>query len=231
MFLLRMICWLIFCLNADCKALPNARESPGKKRRVKRKKEFEGKRVLALDCEMVEVLKGTISTPSGSKEIRVSALARCSIVDWEGNTLMDVFVKPTNRIVDYRTEVSGIRPEDIARGAHPIRVRKRVAKMLKGAVVVGHSVQADFRVLGLRPDLIPCTVRDSASCLFLREESGLDMTRAPSLKQLLKSLLGKTIQTGEHSSVQDALACMELYKTYREAWEEEVGKPRPAKKK
>jgi hypothetical protein len=61
------------------------------------KSRFESKKVLALDCEMVEVLKGSICTASGPQELRSSALARCSIVDWDGNTLLDLYVKPNHK--------------------------------------------------------------------------------------------------------------------------------------
>ena len=40
-------------------------------------------------------------------------LARVSIVNYFGNVLFDVFVSPTQRVTDFRTKYSGIRPADI----------------------------------------------------------------------------------------------------------------------
>lgn len=60
--------------------------------------------VVALDCEMVGVGSG------GGR----SALARVCIVNDHGNVLLDSFVKPKERVTDYRTAVSGVRPSDLA---------------------------------------------------------------------------------------------------------------------
>merc|ERR1719171_3412309 len=54
---------------------------------------------VALDCEMV----GT--GPDGTDSI----LARVSITDEAGSVLLDAFVKPTAKVVDLRTNVTGIR--------------------------------------------------------------------------------------------------------------------------
>jgi RNA exonuclease 4 len=64
-----------------------------------------------MDCEMVGV---------GSRTIR-NALARVSIVDYDGNILLDQFVKPVEKVVDYRTEITGIRPEHLEKGKYSMR--------------------------------------------------------------------------------------------------------------
>lgn len=61
---------------------------------------------LAIDCEMVGV------GPEGSE----STLARVSIVNYHGTTVMDKFVRPRERVTDYRTWVSGVREEDLRNG-------------------------------------------------------------------------------------------------------------------
>lgn len=53
---------------------------------------------VAIDCEMV----GT--GPQG----RLSELARCSVVGYEGDVIYDKYVRPELPIVDYRTRWSGI---------------------------------------------------------------------------------------------------------------------------
>lgn len=63
-------------------------------------------RVVAIDCEMVGV------GPDGEDSI----LARVSLVNQFGKCIYDKYVKPTERVTDYRTAVSGIRPQDIKNG-------------------------------------------------------------------------------------------------------------------
>jgi RNA exonuclease 4 len=51
--------------------------------------------------------------PTGKK----NAIARVSIVNYDGNLLFDTFVMPGERVTDWRTKYSGIRPADV-RGPH-----------------------------------------------------------------------------------------------------------------
>ncbi|XP_047556784.1 RNA exonuclease 4 isoform X1 [Lutra lutra] len=64
-------------------------------------------RALAMDCEMVGV------GPKGEESIA----ARVSIVNQYGKCVYDKYVKPTQPVTDYRTAVSGIRPESLKQGA------------------------------------------------------------------------------------------------------------------
>ncbi|GCB70180.1 hypothetical protein scyTo_0012562 [Scyliorhinus torazame] len=59
---------------------------------------------VAIDCEMV----GT--GPCG----RVNEVARCSIVNYQGDVIYDKYVKPGHPITDYRTRWSGIRKQHMA---------------------------------------------------------------------------------------------------------------------
>lgn len=61
---------------------------------------------MAIDCEMVGV----------GHDGEDSILARVSLVNQFGKCIYDKFVKPTERVTDYRTAVSGIRPADIKDG-------------------------------------------------------------------------------------------------------------------
>ena len=47
-----------------------------------------------------------------------SSLARVSVVDYHGAVLLDEMVKQRERVVDYRTEWSGIRPGDLVNGEY-----------------------------------------------------------------------------------------------------------------
>jgi RNA exonuclease 4 len=56
---------------------------------------------VALDCEMVGVEGGE------------SMLARVVIVNYYGNVIYDKFVQPQEKVVDFRTQWSGIRWRDL----------------------------------------------------------------------------------------------------------------------
>ena len=74
-----------------------------------------------------------------------SILARISIVNHFGHCVYDKYVKPTEKVTDYRTKVSGIRPEDVKNGEEFKKVQKEVSDMMLGRVLVGHSIKHDLK--------------------------------------------------------------------------------------
>ncbi|KAI0629076.1 ribonuclease H-like domain-containing protein [Trametes polyzona] len=171
---------------------PPAHQQPGK--------------YLALDCEMVGVgIDGT-----------ESALARVSLVNFHGAVLLDAFVRPRERVVDYRTQFSGIRPSDMVHAKPFEEVQKQVADLLKDRILVGHAVHNDLKALLLshpRPQ-----TRDTQQ-LFHKHK--LVRGRRPALRNLVQQELGLTIQSGEHSSVTDARATMALFRLHRKQLEKD----------
>lgn len=67
--------------------------------------EFEKSKYVGLDCEMVGI------GSNGKK----SVLARCCVVDFNGNKLYDEFVRPKSFVTDFRTQWSGVRSKDLRR--------------------------------------------------------------------------------------------------------------------
>ena len=59
-----------------------------------------------MDCEMVGI----------GDDGKESMLARVSVVNQYGCCIYDKFVKPTERVTDYRTKVSGVRRADLLNG-------------------------------------------------------------------------------------------------------------------
>ncbi|XP_072287291.1 RNA exonuclease 4 [Pyxicephalus adspersus] len=166
---------------------------------------FEGlTKTVAMDCEMVGV--GT----DGEESI----VARVSIVNQFGKCIYDKYIKPTERVTDYRTEVSGIRPGDIRNGEDFKVVQKEVAEILKGRILVGHAVHNDLKILFL--DHPKKAIRDTQKYKPFRREV---KSGRPSLKLLCDKILNVKVQTGEHSSVQDAQAAMRLYTMEKKNWE------------
>ncbi|NXD88860.1 I20L2 protein, partial [Halcyon senegalensis] len=170
---------------------PKPAPADGEKAKTKRKTPGVPPRptkLVAIDCEMV----GT--GPGG----RTSALARCSIVGYAGDVLYDRYVRPAAPVVDYRTRWSGIRRRHM-RDAVPFdRARREILRLLRGRVVVGHSVHNDFRALGyFHPKEL---TRDTAQIPLLNRKGGFPENVAISLKRLTKKLLHRDIQVSSSSS-------------------------------
>ncbi|KAM4524293.1 RNA exonuclease 4 [Odontesthes bonariensis] len=173
-----------------------------------KEKAFDGlTRIVAIDCEMVGV------GPDGEDSI----LARVSIVNQFGKCIYDKYVRPTEKVTDYRTAVSGIRPEDIKEGEDVPTVQREVAEILQGRVVVGHAIHNDLKILLL--DHPKKKIRDTQKYKPFRRIVG---SARPSLKVLCREILNVKVQQGEHSSVQDAQATMRLYTLVKKQWEAEI---------
>ena len=118
-----------------------------------------------------------------------SILARASIVNQFGHCVYDKFVKPTDKVTDYRTKVSGIRPQDIKDGEDFKKVQKEISDMLTGRILVGHSIKHDLKVLFL--DHPRKMIRDTSSYKPFRASVG---GRTPGLKKLTATMLGVSVQ-------------------------------------
>lgn len=161
-----------------------------------------------LDCEMV-------GTGANGKR---SVLARACVVDFKGAILYDAFVKVDERVTDFRTQFSGVRPRDL-KSKDAVSFKEcvtEVARLLKGKILVGHALRNDLKVLMLshpRHD-----IRDTATYRpFMRYVQG--KFRPRKLKDLAKEHLGLEIQGGEHTPDEDAGAAMALYCAKRREWE------------
>ncbi|KAI0058423.1 ribonuclease H-like protein [Artomyces pyxidatus] len=177
---------------------------------------------VAIDCEMVGV------GPAGSE----SSLARVSVVNYCGAVLLDVFVRQKERVTDWRTQWSGVRERDMVNGAcslycpaerfaeaHCIAisfedVQEKVAVILKDRVLIGHAIHNDLTVLMLSHSR--AHIRDTQ---HLAHKHGQSRAPRPALRNLVRDMLGVSIQEGEHSSVIDARATMAVYRLHRKQWE------------
>ncbi|KAI0827861.1 ribonuclease H-like domain-containing protein [Trametes gibbosa] len=169
---------------------------------------------LAVDCEMVGV------GIDGAE----SVLARVSLVNFHGAVLLDLFVRPRERVVDYRTQFSGIRPSDLVHAKSFAEAQKEVADLVKGRILVGHAVHNDLKALLLSH---PRAFTRDTQQLFFKHK--LVRGRRPALRNLVQQELGLTIQSGEHSSVTDARATMALFRLHRKVFEKDLRTPPPAR--
>lgn len=135
-------------------------------------------------------------------------IGRLSIVNYNRVTLYDSFFKPTKRVKSYLTEFSGLTPLNTSRAPSFESEKSKIEKILKGRVVVGHSLGMDRSVLGI--DWGSRFERDISNFPVFKEKG-----RKVKLKKLAEKFLRMEIQDGRHSSVEDARAALELYKLYR----------------
>uniref|UniRef100_A0A8C4VHY9 RNA exonuclease 5 n=1 Tax=Falco tinnunculus TaxID=100819 RepID=A0A8C4VHY9_FALTI len=148
--------------------------------------------LFGLDCEMCLTAKG-------------NEVTRVSLVDAQGQCLLNELVKPESTVLNYRTRFSGITKKMLL----PVKttlsdIQTRLKKLLPNdAVLVGHSLNADLQAL----EMIHPSVIDT-SLLFARNEG-----RRFKLKFLAKAVLGKEIQCEQmlgHDPAEDARAALEL---------------------
>ena len=178
---------------------------------VANKKSSKIGKYLALDCEMV----GTNAPPIGPREC--STLARISITNYHGHVIYDSYVAPPkgHSITDYRTWVSGIKPHHLYKAPTFEHVQEHVKSLLRGRILIGHALINDFKALQFtHPKHM---VRDTSTFPKFKEYS---IGRTPGLKKVAQMELGIAIQGAEHSSIEDARACMALYRKYKPDFEQ-----------
>ena len=200
-------------LRAELPSTKQNKKFRSKKEATKDDMEGHGRgalsKVVALDCEMVE--------GNGSNGVPESMLARVSIVNILGEVVYDSYVAPTDKVTDYRTQFSGIRPSNLIDAPPKSIVVSKVKTYLEGRIVVGHALQNDFEVLDIEHPAKH--VRDSSWYPpFMRRLISGKM-KPQALRNVVLQELGMVIQNGEHDSIQDAQAVLGLYKKHKVAWE------------
>lgn len=159
---------------------------------------------VSLDCEMVGV----------GFDGAQSVLARVSIVDFHGRQVYDSFVRPQEKVTDWRTTITGIGPVHMKSARNFDAVQSQVAEILSGRTLIGHDVKHDLAVLRLshpRKD-----VRDTAKFQAFRQYGN---GGKPSLKSLAHGILGVDIQNGVHSSIEDAKVTMAVFRQHKPAFD------------
>jgi len=159
-------------------------------RSLKRKKWvgnlFWPKRYVSLDCEWARGKNGNV-------------LGSVAVVD-ENNVLLSTYVKPLEEVLDYNTCISGLSLENMASGQDYKIVRSKVLDLIRGKVLVGYDLRADFMVLDIQHD----HVVDFYDYGF------------PKLSYMFLFLFERVIQEKEHNSLEDAQSVMNIFLYFRE---------------
>jgi PAB-dependent poly(A)-specific ribonuclease subunit 2 len=179
---------------------------------------------LALDAEFCALrhqearfsAEGRVTTPPSEL-----CLARVSLVRASGprrdTVLVDDYIlpSPTEPILDYLTQYSGVTAEDLSPAASPRHLTTLKNNYLKlqylvdrGCRFVGHGLIKDFRILNLK--VPPERVVDTVELFKLPDQ------RRVSLRFLAWFVLGELIQEGSHDSIIDARTAMRLAERYSE---------------
>jgi DNA-directed RNA polymerase subunit M/transcription elongation factor TFIIS len=172
-----------------------------------------GARLIAIDCEMVDVTE--------AKQATRKALARLSAVDASGAVLIDELVQPPVPVSDYLTQWSGISARMLEGVTTTLADAQQMLLRCMGGsdcILVGHGLENDLHALRMVHD----RVVDTAVCY---PRSNVEDGRKQSLRTLASKLLKQKIQQdGQdaagrddagnkgigHDSVEDASTAMRL---------------------
>ncbi|CAM9997167.1 unnamed protein product [Ascophyllum nodosum] len=155
--------------------------------------------VVAVDCEMC-ISEDPVSGKRNSKE-----LVRMSIVrGQDGERLVDTLVRPANPVVDWITDIHGVGPEQMG-GVHFMHRHAQAAMSricCERTVIIGHALSSDLAALKMTHSRVIDT-----SLIYQGQDKELS---TPSLKDVVKVIMGKDIQDGSHDSVIDAQCALDV---------------------
>lgn len=148
--------------------------------------------VLAMDCEMGYTLAGM-------------ELLRVSIVSFDGEKVLDEIIKPSSPIICLNTRFSGVKEINTTKTL--LEILDQIGQIAtRKTIFIGHALDNDLRTLRLHHDRVIDTIQ------LYPHPRGLPFKK--SLKHVVKSELGRFIQDGEHCSIEDSQACIDLVRKY-----------------
>ncbi|KAH7213329.1 ribonuclease H-like domain-containing protein [Fusarium redolens] len=164
------------------------------------------RKAVALDCEMAGVR-------NGDSEI----ISICVIDFFTGQVLIKTLVKPREPIIEWRTNIHGIRPATLSIAASQGQVlygweaiRQELFKHINTeTVIVGQSLQQDLKRLRVSHGKVFDTAILTAEAVFGADAS---FGRRWSLQSLCADLLKLRIRQGSnpHDALEDAMAAREV---------------------
>lgn len=167
---------------------------------------------FVLHCELVSIGHDS------------SAVARVTLINWDGEVVLDTFVQVPVPVTDFRG--TGIDPQLIAssnrQAMNFAKVRLTVHQILKGKILIGHNLHEHLTALGLSHP--PSDIRDTARFQnFQYEEidgiTGERIVVERSLVDLSCEFLQQELESEILAPMEACNVSLQLYKKFREVWE------------
>lgn len=120
---------------------------------------------------------------------------RVTMVNWDNKVVLDVLATGNSTLED---------------------TTEKVRKLIHGKILVGHGLEVDLEALGINhPET---DIRDTAKYrVFMHKIEGMELPRE------LSALCSQFLQRiGPRNILEEAIACLDLYKVLSESWEEEL---------
>ena len=130
-------------------------------------------------------------------------VAQVAIIDVNGRTLLEQFVKNKDPISDCMTCISGVRASDLVDADSCEAAAEAVEETINGKILVGHSLKGDLKQLGLE-ETKKAILWDIAELPFLQRPDGTKT----SLGHQFFALTGLNVQANAHNPLADAAATL-----------------------
>ncbi|KAF5313021.1 hypothetical protein D9619_003450 [Psilocybe cf. subviscida] len=169
---------------------------------------------LALSCTNVGV------GPGGTTNL----VARIALVDWQGTTPR-VSSQIGEGVTDYRTATTGITAAHLnsSDAWQFSAIQQHVSTLLRGKILVGHSLWNDLAVLGLPHRAID--TRDVA--LYQPFRNALQSNNPQQvigLQTLAWQLMSRRCQEGQIHPLENARVALDLYRSVAQKWEDAIAR-------
>ena len=73
-------------------------------------------------------------------------LARCSIVNYNGHCLFDKLIRPTEKVENYLSKITGLTYTKLKNAGTFEDYKDEIYNLLKGRKIIGHTLKGDFEV-------------------------------------------------------------------------------------
>eukprot|EP00658_Telonema_sp_P-2_P077133 TRINITY_DN6910_c0_g1_i4.p1 TRINITY_DN6910_c0_g1~~TRINITY_DN6910_c0_g1_i4.p1 ORF type:complete len:281 (+),score=47.73 TRINITY_DN6910_c0_g1_i4:273-1115(+) len=146
-----------------------------------------------------------------------SDLARVTIVDCLSRVLINENVKPQSKVLDYRSDITGIKPGDLDGALSFEQVQAQVVGLLQdGVILVGHGLNHDLISLKIDHRRVIDTSLIFKFKAQLKGKPSLALLSEQVLGQQMRigerTVLNRLIPAGQHDSAEDASVTLDLAK-------------------